>query len=69
MKKLVQYRAEFPKMKDTQARKEMAKEEFDDWHNYLIARREDLPKPDFEIDSKDLSMVKENFDRFKVNKL
>lgn len=44
----------------------MAKEEFDAWYGYLEARKEDLPKPDFEIDAKDLSLVKENFDRFKV---
>lgn len=44
----------------------MAKEEFDAWYNYLQARKEDLPKPDYEIDPKDLSMIRENFDRFKV---
>jgi hypothetical protein len=44
----------------------MAKEEFDAWNGYLQARKEDLPKPDFEIEQKDYSQVKEDFDRFKV---
>jgi len=66
MKKLVQIRAEFPKTKDVQARKEMAKEEFDAWVGYLDGRRNELPKPDFHIDEKDQSLLKENFDRFKV---
>lgn len=45
----------------------MAKEEFDSWYSYLDSRRQDLPKPDYEIDPKDLSMLRENFDRFKVS--
>ena len=44
----------------------MAKEEFDAWYEYLQGRKEDLPKPEFEIEQKDLSQVRENFDRFKV---
>lgn len=68
MKKLVLIRKEFPKTKDVQARKQMAKEEFDAWFEYLQSRKEDLPKSDFEIDEKNLSLIKENFDRFKVTK-
>ena len=63
LKKLVPIRAEFPKSKDVTARKQMAKEEFDAWYGYLEARKLDLPKPDFEIDQKDFSMIKEHFDR------
>jgi hypothetical protein len=44
----------------------MAKEEFDAWHEYFEGRREDLPKPDFDIEQHNLSLIKENFDRFKV---
>lgn len=46
----------------------MAKEEFDAWNEYLEIRREALPKPDFEIDQKDLSLVREQFDRLKDRK-
>jgi hypothetical protein len=35
MKKVVNYRVEFPKMKDFSARKELAKEELDAWVGYL----------------------------------
>jgi hypothetical protein len=45
----------------------MAKEEFDAWHEYFEGRREDLPKPDFDIEQHNLSLIKENFDRFKVS--
>ena len=62
----MQYRNEFPRITDLEGRKQMAKEEFDAWDNYLQERKQDLPKPDFEIEDKDLSLVKENFDRFKV---
>jgi hypothetical protein len=45
----------------------MAKVEFDAWNGYLESRKEDmLPLTDFEIEDKDLSLFKENFDRFKV---
>jgi hypothetical protein len=47
---LIPIRTEFPKSKDVQARREMAKEEFDAWSNYLEGRKLVLPKPDFEID-------------------
>jgi hypothetical protein len=66
MKKLVQYRTEFPKIKDVEGRKQIAKEEFDAWFGYLEARREDMPKPEYEIDSKNLGLLRDNFDRFKV---
>jgi hypothetical protein len=66
MKKLVVYRKEFPLTKDITARKQLAKEEFDLWYKYLIERREDLRKPDFEIEDKDLALFKETFDRQKV---
>ena len=46
----------------------MAKEEFEAWNAYLEARKLDLPKPDFEIDQKDFSMIKEHFDRQKDRK-
>ena len=46
----------------------MAKEEFDAWNSYLENRREALPKPDYEIDQKDLSLLKEHFDRSKDRK-
>lgn len=67
MKKLIKYRREFPKIRDTQGRKEMAKEEFDAWHSYLIERRADLPASDFSIEPNDLSAVREIFDRCKVS--
>jgi hypothetical protein len=41
----------------------MAKEEFDAWNGYLELRRATLPKPDYEIEQKDFSMIKEHFDR------
>lgn len=46
----------------------MAKEEFDAWTGYLAARENELPHPDFAIEEKDLSLLKENFDRFKDRK-
>lgn len=67
MKKVVQFRKEFPKIKDLEGRKQIAKEEFDTWYRYLQDRENDLPKPDYEIDPKDFSLIKENFDRFKVS--
>ena len=50
MKILVRLRQEYPKNRDLQAKKQIAKEEFDAWNGYLDSRREDSPKPDFEID-------------------
>ena len=44
----------------------MAPEELSHWCQYLESRKEDLPKPDYEIDEKELSKLRENFDRFKV---
>lgn len=46
----------------------MAKEEFTAWTGYLEERRAVLPKPDFEIEQKDFSLIKEHFDRFKDRK-
>jgi hypothetical protein len=46
----------------------MAKEEFDAWYGYLEARKQTLPKPDYAIDEKELSLLRENFDRFKDRK-
>lgn len=66
--KLVPLRKEFPRTKEVGARKEMAKEEFNLWHGYLEARKEVLPNPDYHIDDKDLSQLKETFDRFKDRK-
>ena len=63
MKKVLPIRKEFPKSKDLQARKQMAKEEFDAWTSYMEERRSVLPKPDYEIDQKDFSLLKEHFDR------
>lgn len=54
--------------KEVEARRQIAKEEFDSWFNYLEARREDLPAEDYTIDEKDFSKIKENFDRFKDRK-
>ena len=68
MKSIIPIRKEFPKTKDIEARKEMAKQEFQSWNTYLQERKQDLPKPDFEIDQKEFSMIKENFDRFKDRK-
>lgn len=68
MGKLLPIRKEFPKTKDFLARKQMAKEEFDAWHAYLESRKLVLPKPEFEIDEKNLSLLRENFDRFKDRK-
>ena len=69
LKTVMPLRREFPKVKDMDARKQMAKAEFDAWYKYLQERKQDLPKPDYEMDPKDLSQVKENFDRFKVTLL
>jgi hypothetical protein len=68
MKKLILIRKEFPKTKDVSARKEMAKEELGHWTGYLEARRAALPKPEYHIDEKDLSLLRDNFDRFKDRK-
>ena len=68
MKKVVNLRAEYQKIKDLSARKEIAKEEFDAWHGYLEGRKEDLPKPEYDIEPQYLSFIKENFDRFKDRK-
>jgi len=46
----------------------MAKEEFDAWTSYMEERRSVLPKPDYEIDQKDFSLLKEHFDRLKDRK-
>jgi len=43
MKKLIPIRREFPRSKETETRKEMAKEEFDAWYNYLEQRKNELP--------------------------
>jgi hypothetical protein len=37
----------------------MAKEEFDAWNGYLQSRKEDLPMPDYEIEEKDYTLLKE----------
>lgn len=68
LNKVVPLRKEFPKTKDVSARKQIAKEEFDAWNQYLEVRKEQLPKPDYEIDQKDFSMIKEHFDRQKDRK-
>ena len=69
MAKVLPIRKEFPKSKDFTARKQMAKEEFDAWNAYLEGRKEELKSnTDFQIDQKDLSLLKENFDRFKDRK-
>ena len=47
----------------------MAKEEFDLWAGYLETRKQALPDPDYRIEDKDLSLLRENFDRFKDRKL
>lgn len=67
MKKVVPLRTEFTKIKDSEGRKQMAKEEFDAWHNYLLERKADLPSPDFVFEEKDKSIVREIFDRNKVS--
>ena len=46
----------------------MAKEEFNAWNGYLEIRRSALTKPDWEIDQKDFSLIKEHFDRQKDRK-
>jgi len=68
LKKVVNFRAEYHKIKDLSARKELAKEEFDAWNGYLEGRKQDLPMPDYDIEPKHLSYIKENFDRFKDRK-
>ena len=50
MKKVINFRVEYPKIKDIQGRKELAKEEFDAWLNYLNGRKEDLPRPEYDIE-------------------
>ena len=66
MKKVVTFRKEFPRCKDISARKQMAKEELDSWVGYLESRKADLPDPEYQINEKDLSLLRENFDRLKV---
>jgi hypothetical protein len=66
MKTILPLRKDFAKSRELSARKQIAKAEFDAWFAYLQSRKDDLPKPDYEIDEKELSMLKENFDRFKV---
>jgi hypothetical protein len=68
MSSLLPIRKEFPRSKDVQARKQMAKEEFDLWNGYLETRKAVLPSPDYHIEEKDLSLLRENFDRFKDRK-
>lgn len=69
MKKVVRFRKEFPKCPDVSAKREMAKEELDSWVGYMESRKEDLPNPDFTIEEKEYSLLKENFDRLKVRNL
>ena len=68
LSKVLPIRKEFPKTKDITARKQMAKEEYDAWVTYQEARMQTLPTPEFVIDEKDLSLLRENFDRFKDRK-
>ena len=68
LSKVMPIRKEFPKTKDITARKQMAKEEYDAWSSYLEVRKLALPNPEFVIDEKDLSLLRENFDRFKDRK-
>ena len=68
MGKLLPLRREFPKTRDVAARQQMAKEEFDLWTGYLESRKLALPDPDYRIEDKDLSLLRENFDRFKDRK-
>ena len=55
LKKIVHLRAEYFKSRDMGARKEIAKEEFSHWLNYLDGRKEDLPMPNYSIDDKEMS--------------
>ena len=66
IKKVVPLRREFGKVTDREAKKQMAKEEFDAWHGYLEGRKEDLVEPGYVVDDKEYGLLKENFDRFKV---
>jgi len=66
--KVVPLRKDFRRTQDVTARKQISKEEFDAWTGYLELRRAVLPKPDFVIDEKEMSLLKENFDRFKDRK-
>lgn len=66
VKKVVPLRTAFGKCSDKQAKKEMAKEEFDAWFGYLESRKEELPETEYVIDEQDYGLLKENFDRFKV---
>jgi hypothetical protein len=54
--------------KEVEERKQIAKEELNSWVDYLEARKEALPSDDYSIDEKELSKIKENFDRFKDRK-
>lgn len=68
MKKVVNLRVEYYKCFDKAGREQIAKEDFDHWYSYLIGRREDLPKPDWEFPQKDYLNLKETFDRHKDRK-
>ena len=66
MKNIVKLRSEYARNLDLESRKQIAKEELSQWSSYLDERKNDLPNPDFHIEDKDLSLLRENFDRFKV---
>lgn len=65
--KVVPLRKDFGKCTDKQAKIEMAKEEFQAWNGYLEKRKEELEGTEFVIPEHDYSLLKENFDRFKVS--
>lgn len=66
--KVVPLRQDFRKTKDVSARKQIALEEFTAWNGYLELRKASLPKPDFTLDDKEVSLLRDNFDRFKDRK-
>lgn len=68
MKRVVNLRVEYFKCHDKAGREQIAKEDFDHWYSFLIGRREDLPKPDWEFPLKDFLNLKETFDRHKDRK-
>lgn len=67
MKKVLPIRREFPKIKDLTARKQMAKKS-SMLGTAIWKQRAVLPKPDYHIDEKDLSLIREAFDRIKDRK-
>jgi len=70
MREVVEIRKQYTKASSVDERKELAKREMDAWTSYQDHRREILKKKkEYEIDEKQLALLRDNFDRFKVRAL